>query len=199
MNHFPLTNRTLGILGLVSAPFLSVGMLLTELYPALKQTAFDGLSGLFFMLPWMGCLVGLLRLRATGDTAFGRNIILANLATLTLANAWNLYNAVQPWANTPLFFFLDAFWPISMLAMLLVGITAVGAGTLPGWRRYVPLAVGLWLPFTALVGTLAGLLIPASGLLAMSLSGLYATVCWGLLAYIVLTTPQPVQPPQPAL
>ena len=201
MNRFPLSNRTLGTLGIINAPFLLISMILIERYPDLKKTAFDGLSGLIFMLPWMGSLLGLIRLNATGSSAFGRWIIRINLVTLTLANFWNIYNAVEPWANTPLFWFLDAFWPISMLAMLVVGITVARVGVLSGWQRYVPLAVGLWLPFTALAGELIGVILPAvaplsaphSMLYAMITSGVYAAVCWGLLAYIVRTTPQPLQ------
>lgn len=177
-----------------------IGMLLMEQIPELKKTAFDGLSGLVFMLPWMGSLVGLMRLKATGYSSFGRWIIPANLLTLTLANCWNMYNAIEPWAGTPLFWFLDAFWPISMLTMLLVGITVAREGVLQGWLRYVPLAVGLWLPFTALLGKLTALLLPrlapsiASGgmLIALTLSGVYATVCWGALGYLVRTVPEPL-------
>ncbi|GAB3490372.1 hypothetical protein GCM10027341_02030 [Spirosoma knui] len=203
MNTLPLNNRTLGTTGLICAPFMMISMLLMEQFPDLKKTAFDGLSGLVFMLPWMGSLVGLLRLNAAGNSLFGRWIIPANLITLTLANCWNVYNAVEPWAGTPLFWFLDAFWPISMLTMLLVGITVARAGVLQGWRRYVPLAVGLWLPVTALAGKLTELIVSpgAAGgtLIAMSISGIYGTVCWGLMAYLVRTTPQVSQQTFPSV
>jgi hypothetical protein len=51
MSNFPLTNRTLGTLSLISAPFMMIGMLITVQFPDLKNTAFDGLGGLFLMLP----------------------------------------------------------------------------------------------------------------------------------------------------
>lgn len=200
MNKFPLINRTLGTIGFIGAPLMLLGPLLPIIYPALEKTAFDGLSGLVFMLTWMGCLVGLIRLNATGNSAFGRFIIRANLATLTLANCWNIYQAIEPGANTPLYWFLDAFWPISMVMMLLVGITVARVGRLRGWRRYVPLAVGLWLPLTAFVGKLMSLPLvnmSANGSdanqFAMIFSGIYATICWGLLAYLVRITRQPVR------
>lgn len=174
-----------------------IGMLLMEQFPELKKTAFDGLSGIVFMLPWMGSLVGLIRLEATGHSVFGRWIIPANLLTLTLANCWNVYNAITPWANAPLFWFLDAFWPISMLTMLVVGTTIAWVGKLQGWVRYVPLAVGLWLPFTILVSQLTNKALTislssnSSGSMpiALILSGLYATGCWGLMGYLVRTVP----------
>lgn len=200
MNNFPLTNSTLGTIGIIGAPLMQIAMLLPGFYPELAKTAFDGLSGLAFMLAWMGSLVGLMRLNATGSSAFGRFIIRANLVTLTLANCWNIYQAIEPGANTPLYWFLDAFWPISMVMMLLVGSTVARVGRLRGWRRYVPLAVGLWLPLTALVGKLMSLPLvnmSANGSdtnqYVMILSGIYATVCWGLLAYLVRSTRQPVR------
>lgn len=72
--------------------------------------------------------------------------------------------------------------------MLLIGITVALAGRLPGWRRYVPLAVGLWLPVTILMGTLPdqiGVSKPTALPYTMLLSGIYATVGWGLLAYVI--------------
>ncbi|WP_461117348.1 hypothetical protein [Spirosoma jeollabukense] len=190
-----MNNRTLGTFGLAGAPAFLLSMLLPVLYPGLAKTAFDGLSGFVFMLTWMASLVGLIRLNATGNSFFGRFIIRANLVTLTLANFWNIYQAIQPWANTRLYWFLDAFWPISMLTMLLVGITIARVGRLQSWKRYVPLAVGLWLPITALTSSLAGLPMfagPAqqfdSKFYTMLFSGLYSAVCWGLMAYVVRST-----------
>ena len=198
MNNFPLTNRSLGLLGFLGAHYMLVAPMLSMRYPTLAQTAFDGLIGLFFMLTWMGSLVGLIRLKAVGRSGFGRFIIRANLITLTVANVWNIYQAIEPNANTLLYKILDAFWPISMVMMLLVGIAVARVGTLRGWRRYVPLAVGMWLPLTALTGKLMGLALVNMAanadnamLYVMVLSGLYASVCWSLLAYLVLSTPQP--------
>ncbi len=200
MNKFPLTNRALGTLGFLGAHYMLIVPLLPMRYPVLAQSAFDGLVGLFFMLTWMGSLIGLIRLNATGHSTFGRFIIRANLATLTVANVWNIYQAVEPNANTLLYRILDVFWPISMIMMLLVGITVARVGTLRGWRRYVTLAVGLWLPLTALLGKLMGLVLvnmststDNSMLYILVISGVYASVCWSLLAYLVWSTPQPVR------
>ena len=202
MNQFPLTNRTLGTLGFLGAHYLLIAPLLPMRYPALAQSAFDGLVGLFFMLTWMGSLVGLIRLNATGRSGFGRFIIRANLATLALANVWNIYEAIEPNANTLVYRVLDMFWPISMVMMLLVGITVARVGILRGWRRYVPLAVGLWLPFTMILGKAMGLALvnmsaqAADGTLYILLiSGVYASVCWCLLGYVVWSTPkaQPIR------
>lgn len=198
MPTFSVHNRTLGILGLLGAHYLLIAPLLPMRYPALAQSAFDGLFGLFFMLTWMGSLIGLIRLNATGSSTFGRFIIRVNLATLAVANVWNLYQAIEPNANTVLYRVLDVFWPMSMGLMLLVGITVAWVGTLRGWRRYVPLAVGLWLPLTAFMGTLMSLPLisswtagPDATLYLLLLSGVYASLCWCSLAYLVWSTPQP--------
>ncbi|GAB3541621.1 hypothetical protein [Spirosoma fluminis] len=197
MNNLPLSNRTLGALGFLGAHYMLIAPLLPMRYPALGQSAFDGLVGLAFMLTWMGSLVGLIRLNATGHSAFGHFIIRANLVTLTLANVWNIYQAIAPNANTLLYRILDAFWPISMVMMLVVGITVARVGQLRGWRRYVPLAVGLWLPLTALLGKLMSLSLfnmaarEDDGMLYILISsGVYASVCWCLLAYVVWSTPE---------
>lgn len=198
MNTFSLSNRTLGTLGFWGAHYILLAPLLPMQYPALAQSAFDGLLGLGFMLTWMGSLLGLIRLQATGHSAFGHWVIRANLITLTLANVWNIYQAIAPNANTLLYRILDTFWPISMGMMLLVGITVARVGKLHGWRRYVPLAVGLWLPLTALLGKLMSLSLVNMGastegsiLYILIGSGLYASLSWSLLAYVVWSQPTP--------
>ncbi len=198
MNNFPVSNRTLGSLGFLGAHYMLIAPLLPMAYPALAQSAFDGLFGLFFMLTWMGSLVGLIRLNAMGHSGFGRLTIRANLVTLALANIWNLYQAFDLNANTFLYRVLDLFWPISMVIMLVVGIMVVRIGTLRGWRRYVPLVVGLWLPVTALLGKLMGLALVNlaaqavdSSLYVLVLSGVYASISWCSLAYLVWSTPEP--------
>ena len=199
LNNFPVSNRTLGTLGLIGAPTMLIGIVLPMYFPYLKNTSFDGLSSLFFMLTWMGSLVGLNRLKATGNSFVGRTIIQVNLVTITFANGWNIYQAIAPNANTPLYWFLDAFWPISMVAMFLVGLTVVRAHNLRGWQRYVPLSVGLWLPLSALIGNLLAM-IPSGWISTVDashygqfFSGFYAALGWGTLAYIVRLTPQSFQ------
>ncbi len=198
MNNFPFSNRTLGILGFLGAHYMLIAPLLPIRYPALAQSAFDGLIGLLFMLTWMGSLLGLIRLNVMGHSSFGRFIIRANLVTLALANIWNLYQAIDPNANTILYRVLDLFWPISMVMMLVVGIMVVRVGTLRGWRRYVPLAVGLWLPLTALLGKLMGIALGNieaqavdSTQYVLVLSGVYASIGWCSLAYLIWSTPEP--------
>ena len=195
-----MNNRTLGTIGLIGAPILMIGMMLMMKFPDLKNTPFDGLHGLIFMLSWACTLVGLIRLNVTGDSVFGRVIVRANLITISLANIWNIYQAIEPGANTPMYWFLDAFWPISMITTLPVGIMVALAGKLRGWRRYVPLMAGLNMPLTALLFALTNipfLMDPSQQSdvrsYVLTFTGSYITICWGLMAYVVRTTPQPEQ------
>ncbi|UFH57688.1 hypothetical protein [Spirosoma sp. KNUC1025] len=61
MNTFPVSNRPLGTLGFLGAHYMVLAPLLPMRFPALAQSAFDGLLELAFMLSWMGRLLGLIR------------------------------------------------------------------------------------------------------------------------------------------
>jgi hypothetical protein len=99
---------------------------------------------------------------------------------LGLANVSNLYQMLLPGHSSALFFALDAFWPLSNLAMVVVGIAVIGAKVLSGWRRYVPLAVGLWFPLTMLGVALVGRTSPY-----LFYVPYYSALAWMLLALAV--------------
>lgn len=168
MNH-----KLLGALGILGAPFLFIG---TAWY------ADDmGLTGLIYMTGWICSLVSLQRLRATGDTAFGRGIFYAVFGTLVLAQAWNGWTMFDPKANSTFYQILDLTWPLSNVLMIPLGIAVLRARRLAGWYRFVPLAVGLWLPITltgmALVGRTSALMV---------FSGCYSAMAWALLGFVVI-------------
>lgn len=189
MNH-----KTLGTLALTGAPFLGLGMTVEQLYKPLHDSWFTGLWGLFYISAWLCSIIALQRLEVTGRSRFGKGILRVITVTLTLANVSNGYQLLFPGEKTVAYYALDAFWPISNLVMAGVGITVIVARGLPGWRRYVPLAAGLWFPFTVLCMVVLG-----SWEAAIPLSSLYTAVAWTVLAVVVLTTPAPVLtlPPLP--
>ena len=177
-----MQNKILGILALVGAPWLYLGFSLENLYPHLKDGWFTGAWGLLYISGWFCSVVVLQRLGVTGNNWFGRNILRILMVTLVLANLSNLYQMVAP-DKSVFFFVLDAFWPLSNLVMLVVGITVIAAKKLDGWPRFVPLLMGLWFPLAMLTRLLpAGINIPGS------IVGLYSAVAWSLLAIVVLTT-----------
>ncbi len=168
-----MNNKLLGALGMLGAPFLFIG---TAWY------ADDmGLTGLVYMTGWICSLLGLQRLRVTGDTAFGRGIFYAVFTTLTLAQGWNVWTIFDPKADSTFYQILDLTWPLSNVLMLPLGIAVLRARRLAGWYRFVPLAVGLWLPIT-----LAGMALVGRTSPLMGFSGWYSTLAWALLGFVVV-------------
>jgi hypothetical protein len=178
MNH-----RTLGILALIGAPFLLVDTLNNGL-TINHTTPISGFLNLLYITGWMCSIVALRRMGAFGEGQFGKILFVVQLIFLSLANCWNLYEWIQPGAGTRLYFFLDTFWPLSNLCMLVTGITIAVKGVLKGWRRYVPLAVGCWLPLGAILWAIftrnAGMLLTC---------GIYSALAWSLLAISIITAP----------
>ncbi|PSR56032.1 hypothetical protein AHMF7605_22295 [Adhaeribacter arboris] len=177
-----MNNKTLGILGLIGAPFLFIGMQLEEIYnQELAYSWFTGAWEFMYISAWLASIIALQRLKATGTSKFGKGIIWVIICTLLLAEASNVYLLIFPKDRTTLFWILDSFWPISNLIMLLVGITVVWAKVLPGWHRLVPLLVGMWFPIASLAMVILGRTSTA-----FIIGGVYSAVAWSLLAIVVL-------------
>ena len=140
-----MNNRTLGIIGIVGAPFLCINTI-HDNFSLYEHSSFAGLAGLIYMVGWMGSLIGLRRMGAFGKGKFGTIIFIVQMVFLSLGNCWNLYELIQPGAGTELYNRLDAFWPISNLWMFVTGLTIAIKGQLKGWKRYTPLLVGCWAP-----------------------------------------------------
>ena len=177
-----MNNKTLGTLALIGAPFLCIGMNIELNYLPLKDTWFTGLWGILYMTPWMGSIVALQRMKAAGESLFGRRLLQVILLTLTIANISNLWRLLMPFEEMPSWFlYVDLFWPLSNTIMLVVGITVLVANVLKGWMRFVPLAVGCWLPFSLCVVALFG-----QQPITFLLSGVYSAFGWTALAIVVL-------------
>jgi len=155
LNTFQMkpTNKLLGIFGMLAAPFLSFQMMCGQAADA-YYTSLGGVFDLIYMCGWMCSVFGLKRLQMMGKS----NNLLCNiqLVLLSVANVWNVWVIFDPNNNTTLFFVLDMFWPLSNLFMLVLGIVIAVKGTVKGWRRYVVLTVGLWLPFALATSMLFG-------------------------------------------
>ncbi|MDQ3290572.1 MAG: hypothetical protein M3Q05_04715 [Bacteroidota bacterium] len=180
-----MKNKTLGILALIGAPALLIGMHLEQAYKSLSDSWFTGVWGIIYISAWIASIIALRRIEATGKSQFGRTILWVITGTLILANISNVYQLIAPQDKSILFLILDSFWPISNLIMLVVGITVIKAKVLTGWKRYVPLVVGLWFPLTMLTMALAGRDAPI-----MVFVPYYTAVAWSSLAIVVITTEQ---------
>jgi hypothetical protein len=183
-----MNNKMLGTLALAGAPFLFIGLTYEQLMhvSAAGDTRLGGAYSFIYMAAWTCSLLGLLRIGATGHSRFGRGILWANITTLALANILNLAQLIFPWAIFKYFrLVLDPFWPISHVLMLVIGINVLASKKLMGWKRYVPLAIGLWLPVALLTK-----LLPAGTMPAFNIIAFYSAVAWSLLAIVVRTTPE---------
>jgi hypothetical protein len=79
-----------------------------------------------------------------------------------------------------------------MLWMLVVGVTVVFAGRMPGWRRFAPLLCGLWLPLGIPLQAVLG---EGTGSIMFGVSA----VLWVLLGYAVRGGGRTVRAPEPAV
>ncbi len=178
-----MNNKTLGTLALIGAPFMWLGMHLEGTYGNLSNSWFTGVWGLLFISGWFCSIIALRRMQATGQSKFGKGILSVIMGTLVLSNLSNVYQLLLPKDKSPLFIALDAFWPISNLIMLAVGIAVIASRGLSGWRCYVPLLVGCWFPLAMVSRVLLG-----NWLAGFPVVGLYSAVAWTLLAVVVLTS-----------
>ena len=131
------------------------------------------------MIGWVCSIVVLKRIKATGQRRFGVFILNAQLVTLMLANAWNIYEIISPAANTTVYFILDLFWPISQVVLLAIGVTTVIVRTIEGKARFIPLIAGMWfVPVSILLMVVVG-----QNYLTMIISGIYSAVAWLMLGW----------------
>ena len=117
------------------APFLCLDFLVhgqAGAGAAYEHTSLSGVFSLLFMIGWMSSIVVLRRIGATGFSRFGVVILYVQIATLVLANVWNVFEIVSPGSQSIVYMVLDFFWPISQLVLLIIGITVVAVRGLPG-------------------------------------------------------------------
>lgn len=171
--------RLLGLCAIIGAPFLLITYLTFGDALAQQKTSLDGLYSLLYISGWMCSIIGLWQAGATGTTRWGRLVLLIQALFLFLANISNIMLLLQIGLSSKLYFILDLFWPVSNIWMLATGITVVTAKRLKSWMRYIPLAVGLWIPVTLL------LMLGSSKIPSMMLSGLYSAIAWMLLGLVV--------------
>ncbi len=136
-------------------------------------------------------------MRATGTGKWAHTVLLIQLVGLVLAFIFGFLEATRLLGRESIIFNVtDAAWPLSMLWMIVVGITVIRAKRLSGWRRFVPLLCPFWLPI-AIVGDIA--LGATGGFIGVG----YAAVLWALLGYVVRSNsrqPAPTPPsPKPAV
>ena len=172
--------KLLGALAIICAPFLCIDFFVNGAQPVQSWTT--GLFGFIYMIGWMCSIIALQSLMATGTGYFGKVILVIQLFLLSMAQVWNIAVILRVSQDSFWFRFFDPCWPFSNICMLIVGIAVIVAKVLHGWRGFVPLAVGLWLPLSGIVAFLFN-----SSVLPYT-SGIYSAVAWTLLGIVVYTT-----------
>ena len=173
--------KVLGIIAIICAPFLYLDFATSVQHVNTWKT---GVFGFVYMAGWMCSVVALKRMAILGKTKWAKIAFTVQLSLLTLAQAWNIWVIFGSSYDNLLFRILDMCWPLSNVWMLVIGITAVRAKKLQGWKRFVPLFVGLWFPLTV---------IPAIATNFFVLAGPYSAVAFALLGFVVFKADQDEQ------
>jgi hypothetical protein len=169
-------NRVLGAIAMICAPALLVEEILRQ---GEANALITGIVSMVFMAGWICSNIGMQQMRATGTGTWGRAVLLIQLIGLVLAFIFGFIEATALLdENNIVFIVTDAAWPLSMLWMLVVGITVIRAKRLSGWQRFIPVLCPLWLPLAALGWT-------AFGDAGSVIGFVYSTVLWILLGYVV--------------
>jgi len=171
-----MNNRTLGIIAMTCAPALLAEELLRQ---GRENAVVTGIAGIVFMAGWICSNAGMRRMQAAGTGKWGRAVLLIQLAGLVLAFMFGFFEATGLLGGAIIFHVTNAAWPLSMLWMLVVGITVIRARRLSGWQRFVPLLCPFWL-LIAILGSMA-FGDAVGGFLGFG----YAAILWGLLGYTV--------------
>ena len=181
------SNKWLGTVAMFASPFLflqmSVGSKAND-----YNTSLGGLFDLVYMIGWMCSLLGLQQMKALPAKKFGGILFQVQLALLFLANAWNVWVIFDPVNKSQLFFVLDMCWPLSNLCLLVLGITIAAGGSLKGWQKYTVLMAGLWLPVA-----FASLMIFGRGTTSLFISGIYSTIAWFVMGWMISVSPAPAK------
>ena len=172
-----MNDRILGPIAIICAPALLVEELLRQ---GQEDALITGVASMVFMAGWICSNTGMRRMQAAGTGKWGRVVLQIQLVGLVLAFMFGFFEATGLLGRESIIFNItDAAWPLSMLWMLVVGITVIRTNRLSGWQRFVPLLCPFWL-LIAIVGSIA-FGEAAGGYLGLG----YAAILWGLLGYIV--------------
>src|SRR3712207_2125737 len=146
-----MDNRVLGVIGMICAPAM-LGFLLGGEENAL----ITGIASMVFMAGWICSNIGMQRMRATGTGTWGRAVLVIQLVGLVLAFDFGFIEATALLdENNIIWVVTDLAWPLSMLWMVVVGVTVIVAKQLSGWQRFVPVLCPVWLPLAALGESIA--------------------------------------------
>ena len=169
-----IKKKRLGILALMGAPFLFIDMLVGAKLPDFAESVpwFSGFAGLFYITGWLASMENLRQLsenKKHGFTWYAICLVMFTLIIADLSNIWAIVSTARP----AIYFILDAGWPVSHLLMLPVAWAVIRGSLLKGYRKYLPLLMGLWFPVCMLIG---------KNDFGPYFGGIYSTFIWFLFA-----------------
>ncbi len=172
-----MNDRILGTIAMICAPALLIEVLILR---GQENDLIVGIASMVFMAGWICSNTAMRRMRAAGTGKWGRAVLLIQLIGLVLAFMFGFFEATSLLGGSGIILgIMDVAWPLSMLWMVVVGITVVRAGRLSEPQRFVPLLCPFWL-LIAIVGSMA------LGDTVGEIAGFgYAAVLWTLLGYVV--------------
>ncbi|MBA2575934.1 MAG: hypothetical protein H0V05_04710 [Euzebyaceae bacterium] len=135
-----------------------------------------------FQLGLVALLATMRATDATGTTRPARFVLNAEIVAVALAIAWTvpfLFDANRP--HTGILVVLDAFWPLSMMGLIAVGVFVVRARVWPHAARYLPLVASLLLPLDILL-----MAVGAGEWSQIVVRSVYLSMTYGLLGIAVM-------------
>jgi hypothetical protein len=175
-----MTNKQLGIIALCGAPSMFIGVNVEHSLNQFKDSWFTGAWGIVYMTAWMCSLIVLYRMRVAGE-GFGKWLIRIMFFTITIANISNIIQILIPSKDPSYFFYIDLFWPLSHLLMLVLGITVLFNKSVDKYIKIILFCAGLWLPIALVSMMIFGKTTPV-----VFYPGLYNALLWSLMAYIAI-------------
>ncbi len=152
----PITPRTVRRLGLTlttGAVAWATSVFVFGTVNTGYQERIGDLTGLAFQIGVFALLAVQIRTQATGTSRAARAMLKVELVLLGLASTWSLLHGVlpDPLQDHIALAVLDAFWPLSMFGMFVIGVKVAVAGRWRGLLRWWPLVAETW--FVATVPT----------------------------------------------
>jgi len=131
--------------------------------------------------------------RATGTSRTARGLLAAEVVAVILALAWTvpyLFDANRP--TTGILVVLDAFWPLSMVGLVVIGVLVARAGQWPSPLRHLPLLASLIIPVDIAVSW-------APDEVRNAVMGVYLAISYGLLGLGMIRESDRLQPQDSAV
>jgi hypothetical protein len=172
--------RLLGIIAIIGSPWMFIDFINNGLYDRFHSTSTSGIRNFIFMTGWICSVVGLYKLKAMGFKRWQKSVVIIQIVLLCLADSWCIFQIFAPDSPSLIFYVLNFSWLLAGFFMIITGIVIIRAKKLKGWKRYLPLLAGFWFPQTVLI-----YLIDPNSLTGLIISGIYATVVFSLLGFVL--------------